>query len=335
MTYKETIPNVSIADLYKKQTQVLRQILDWYDIHPDFDKPISSQHISDDTTCVEELKKAAFDLAHIALADDYNIYVGFQYFKFIENTEPIEERIKQGIRGKRSSRINFDLYKEAVRLANNEGYVLQLAQTVLDENPEIFPLVAEITPPINSKIQTVIKTIDRYTDRYQIPRLPIDDRLAVDFINAAGEIAGMDYDCIIGVLNAGAPIPIILEILGKKTGYIEWHRNSKKIPKWRKTTIDIDIIGNPQKILVCENDVSTGATLKKIIPYLEELRPSQVDVCFHSPVWFPMQQVMSTIPFYTNYFHIKTLNKKQFINYLDQMNKCCKIWNSVIDQTVL
>lgn len=327
MTYKETTPNVSIADLYKKQTEVLRQILDWYDIHPNFDRPIAQQHISDDENCIEQLKKAAFDLARVAIIDDYNIYAAFKYFKFIENTKPIEERIKQGIRGKRSGKVNFHLYKEAVRLSDNEENNLQLAQAVLDEDPEIFPLVAEITPPVNSKIQAVRNNIDVYSDRYQIPRLPIDDRVVVDLINAAGEIACMDYDYIVGVLNAGAPIPIILEILGKKTGYIEWHKNSKKDPEWKKTGVDINTIGQPQKILVCENDVSTGTTLKRIIPFLEELRPNQIDVCFHSPTWFPMTEVMQTIPFYTNYFHVRTFNKKNFISHLDQINK-----NSIVIQ---
>lgn len=322
---------ISTKELYRENQQRLQNILNWYDIRPDFDKPISQQHISDDENCIIQLKKATHDLAQAALADDNSIYNAFRYFRFLEKNNIIEERAKQGIRSRKSGSINFDLYKEAIKLTNNEEEIMSLFQVVINEDPHLLHLILECTPFIKSKIEAIKKTIDIYSDLYHIPRLPIDDKLTVDFINASGEIAHIDYDCIVGVLNAGAPIPILLDILGKKTGYIEWHRDSEKHPEWRKIGINTHIvIDKPQKILVCENDVSTGTTLEKIIPYLEELNPHQVDVCFHSPAWFPMTEVMSTIPFYANYFHIKTFNKKNFIYHLDQIYKESKVMQTRI-----
>lgn len=87
------------------------------------------------------------------------------------------------------------------------------------------------------------------------------------------------YDTIVGVANAGVAVPTIAHALGHpSTGIVNYHRNwQQKRPYWDKKPLPT----NGGKVLLCENDASTGAILRKVVPFvIRALETESVDVLF-------------------------------------------------------
>ncbi len=135
---------------------------------------------------------------------------------------------------------------------------------------------------LNPLVDEITLLLKDYCSKYGLDEYFIFSRVAI--VNAAMEIAKMDYDLIVPVLRSGVPLALMLEVLGKQVRYIEWHKDWKTGPRWQNMGKDQSgqAVRKGAKILVCENDYNSGDTLNALAPVLKELEPRQVDLCTYT-----------------------------------------------------
>ncbi|MEQ1849711.1 MAG: phosphoribosyltransferase [Candidatus Peribacteraceae bacterium] len=97
--------------------------------------------------------------------------------------------------------------------------------------------------------------------------------------NAAYTLVDENYDLTIGIVHGGAPLANYLHVLDQNVVYLEYHRRWEINPRWRVAGRQCDIRSG-MKILLCEDDVATGKTLKEVARKLDKLNPSSVGICF-------------------------------------------------------
>lgn len=98
-------------------------------------------------------------------------------------------------------------------------------------------------------------------------------------LTAANLLALKDkYDVFIPIATKGLYSGAMAELLGLKTIAVEIHANKRKKPeiRWLDTFAPEDLKG--KRILVLENDIISGATVRAAQTLLASFRPAQVDV---------------------------------------------------------
>jgi len=222
------------------------------------------------------LSQKLLEMAELCYKDDYNIYMAFKYFELLGLKDRIIERINHGIRNK-NGQVCYDLFRATCKYGSEEQ-IKNATDTYVKEEG-IYAI--EDMPYFRERFQEITATVNKYSQFYN---LPVGFAITSEIFNAAMEIKKRDYDLAIGVLRSGAPIAVMLEIMGMETKYLEWSRKWKKGPIWRKIGRDRDVeveIEKPgKKIIVCEHDTYTGTTLKAIAPLIKKLEPQSIDVCF-------------------------------------------------------
>ncbi|MCK9272364.1 hypothetical protein M0P65_02345 [Candidatus Gracilibacteria bacterium] len=135
-------------------------------------------------------------------------------------------------------------------------------------------------PYFKKRIKKINRELKKYCKKYNIP---FKQLLNAESLNMAVETLRNNYDFTIGILGSGTGVAALHEMFGRNVGYMEWHKKWKKEAVWRKIGENEGKVNskNPKKILVCEHDTSTGATLVQLKERFEKLYPkSIVDICF-------------------------------------------------------
>ena len=96
-------------------------------------------------------------------------------------------------------------------------------------------------------------------------------------ITAANEIY-QDYDFSVPIASAGLFSANIFEIFGLKPIPIEYHRKIKENPKWHESPEKI----RGKKIIVFEDDVITGQTLRAVGKEIRKFSPARLDILLNT-----------------------------------------------------
>lgn len=137
-------------------------------------------------------------------------------------------------------------------------------------------------------------------------------------INAAMEIKRMNYDLAIGILNGGSTLAHLVEMSGVETRYLEWRRNWKRAPIWKKMGGNQAKVQQADRILLIEDDAVTGSTLRAVQPLIENLNPSQVDVCFWNSIGKLSFEAARGLDFFEKIMHVSMLNHADILDKMDE-----------------
>lgn len=182
----------------------------------------------------------------------------------------------------------------------------------------------DMLPFFKKKIRKINSELERYCKKYNIPYKQL---LNAESLNMAVETLRNRYDLVIWILGSGTGVAALHEICGRNVGYMEWHKNWKKEAIWKNIGENKfwKMQKNPKKILVCEHDTSTGATLAQLKEKFEKLYPeSEVDICFLYDFWKNSDFVHKT------WFFKKCINPKETrqIDFFDNIEILYKIVSS-------
>jgi hypothetical protein len=115
-----------------------------------------------------------------------------------------------------------------------------------------------------------------YQRKHQVPQ----GMYHVHGADAAGELHARSYDLAIGVCRRGTAVASLMEMLGSRVRYAEWHADWTVPPRWRKAGTHTDRVRQADRVLVCEHDTAQGRTLRALRPFIDKLNPTGVDVHF-------------------------------------------------------
>ena len=209
----------------------------------------------------------------------------------------------------------FNAVQSGTRVEKRNATARYLSHIQIDRNFE------NGLPFYTEKIEAIRKELTRYCETHAIP---LTQKITARTINLAMETLREEYDLVIGVLNSGSPVAAIHEIFGRQVRYVEWHRNWKRPPIWRKVGSNMTPIkvNSVSKILVCEHDTHSGTTLQALLPYIEKLNPKTVDICFledihgvnhsHANCFETLRAIMNSteVPQHRLYDHVIQLGKQ-------------------------
>ncbi|EKD65840.1 MAG: hypothetical protein ACD_49C00079G0004 [uncultured bacterium (gcode 4)] len=179
-------------------------------------------------------------------------------------------------------------------------------------------------PYFKTKIDKINSQLEKYCKKYNIP---FKQLLNAESLNMAVETLRNNYDLTIWILGSGTGVAALHEMFGRNVGYMEWHKKWKKEAVWRKIWENEWKINskNPKKILVCEHDTSTWATLTQLKERFEKLYPeSIVDICFLYDFWKNADFVDNV------WFFRKCINPREIVQvyFFDNIEILYKMVNS-------
>ena len=278
----------------------------------DMHTPLAEQELKLSDKEKERLKQLALNVAQAAALND-NIFESFNFFRWLSMEEKIKERAKQSIRH-RNGQIHLDLVLAVAEYGTEEE--------ALDSYRQLFSQMGlmgvDAYPVIKEKFKNIEARFNEFLEKNSYEFLA---SFTPEFLNAALELREKNYDLAIGVLNGGGPMAMFLEFLGTQAKYIEWHRDWKKGPVQRKIGPNKSPISKGKKILICENDTQTGATLKAIIPFLKKLKPEQIDVSFLVDLHGTNHLIVENSLFYKNAFNLGEFSPANFVDNLIKLEK--------------
>lgn len=132
---------------------------------------------------------------------------------------------------------------------------------------------------ISKQMEEVTILSSEYVTEYS---LPTTWKPLPSLINAAMVISKEGYDLAIPVLGSGAHLGNFVEMAGINTKYIEYHRDSPNTPpKWipigRNAKVE-KVPENVERIILIEDDIRSGGTIEALMPEIDRLNPSQIDL---------------------------------------------------------
>lgn len=146
-----------------------------------------------------------------------------------------------------------------------------------------------LSPEIHQRASAIASGVEKYC---AMKGLPYHSRgySFVRLVSMAGEIASTkEYHLAIGVLRSGAPLAVLMELLGVKTAFIEPNRGSGHEPVWWQRQPNFK---PTQRVIVCEDDCKTGKTLAivahQVIPHVQR---ADLVMCAET---IPVQEVATT-----------------------------------------
>jgi len=179
-------------------------------------------------------------------------------------------------------------------------------------------------PYFKKRITKINSQLKKYCQKYNIPFKQI---LNAESLNMTVETLRNNYDLTIWILGSGTGVAALHEICGRNVWYMEWHKKWKKEAVWRKIWENEWKVNskNPKKILVCEHDTSTWATLVQLKERFEKLYPeSIVDICFLYDFWKNSDFVDNV------WFFRKCINPREIVQvyFFDNIEILYKMVNS-------
>lgn len=231
---------------------------------------------------IERVREAMRQVVQVALGEDRDLFIACEYIHVLKEPELIQERLKTGIR-ESDGRASFELKLAALRWGDKGTQQRAIAE-YREDNPQLAtacPTTIEVAfISAHSLVEKTVLRIREEVHQYEAKYKLVPKSGGFTHINAAAEIQrSQNYDLAVGVLNSGALLANHLEVAGQETRYLEWHRRWKKNPTWRRIGKNTTEIRHAARILICENDISEGTTMEKILPYIDRLNPEQVDLC--------------------------------------------------------
>ena len=262
---------------------------------------------------IEGIKSLMLEVANLAVVHDANLYLAFQYFETLGLKNRIKERVDKGCRTE-SGELYYDLTLASLEYGSDDQAENVLREWVTDKQRGDFPEAFQGTKYFKERLPVIREAYKEFAQKNNLPDSIVNmgGLNTTDLINAAIELKKMNYDVVIGVLKSGIHVATIMDFLGQNTRFIEWHKHWKSGPRLKKIGSDISPITSAQKILICEQDAHTGATLNALIPFIEKLNPEKVDVSF----WIDEQRQNQAKIDESNYYDEQFLVGKIPFNHL-------------------
>ncbi len=253
----------------------------------------------------EEIRLKLLRVANQTISEDKNLRLAFAFLRCAGYPEPIKARIEKGIRTS-SDQLSYDLMKAMCLYGDPQQIATHLPEYIAERG------LIDMNDFFEGDLWRLRNAHEHYNLKYGLPNLDLD----AEIINAAHEVLSMKYDLVIGILNGGALLPSLLEMLGQNVRYLKWRRHWARPPMLWRVGKEISPIQKANRILVCEDDIATGTTLQKVAPVIRRFHPEQVDVC----CYLERNNVaaLQEIGFYNNFFRVQDLEKKDFYSHLRQ-----------------
>ncbi len=216
---------------------------------------------------LEELRDRVRWLVRACLALNES-YRWLQYSEILGDTDGIRARIARGICTE--GRPHYDLYQATLDYGTDAQRDDAVRQYVPECGEDSF-----WSSRLGMNLWSGISTgMGAYMARHAIPNVI----LTPESVSGAGELHACGYDLAVGMATRGTAAAATLEVLGTPARYAEWHGYWKVGPRWKPVGADRSRIHSAARILVCEHDIHTGATLAALRPFIDRLNPEQVDV---------------------------------------------------------
>jgi hypothetical protein len=137
-------------------------------------------------------------------------------------------------------------------------------------------------------------------------------------LNAVAELSEQEpYDLTIGVVRGGVNVPNLLHAHGWPLAYLEHHTHWQRSPIWRTIAGKHVEIRKGMRLLLCEDDASSGGTLQKVTAKLKAAGASQVDLCFTGASFEHSKECAETAGGFERIFHsVQLPQTKVYTNML-------------------
>ncbi len=285
---------------------------------------IKQKKISDEAKAllINEMKEKLLELADATFSKGNSFYPGLQIYESLGKIDTIKDRVARGHKDS-NGRLNYDLARATLDYGTEEQ-AEELMKDWLSERPVDSTTLHTFseTRYFKEKLDIIRENYKKFAVKNKLPeKLPNINNLVsnLEFLNAAVELKKQGHDLAIGVLNSGIHLAQLLDYLGQKTRYVEWHRGWKKSPIWKNIGSDTSKILHEDTILLCEHDVSSGSTLSAMIPFLEKLKPKEVEVSFWIDYNNTNKQKTAQLEFYKKSFLIKEISTENFTKNINEV----------------
>src|SRR3989344_5812790 len=256
-----------------------------------------------------EFREAFTEVAEAALAQDTSLYTAFRYFKALGREDKIRERVQKGyptIDGDH----NFDLLRACLEYGTDAQAESALREFLKGSSPK-YTILEQLqeTRYFKERLEIIERAYNQFAQQSGLRNLPRISHAAskIDLINGAQELRKRNYNLAIGVMRSGEPLAGLLDFLGQRTRYVEWHLGWKKQPTWRNIGSNRLRVKQAKSILLCEHDTETGATLRALIPFLQSLHPDKVDISFWIDYHHRNERRVKESGFYNEQFLIRDM----------------------------
>ncbi len=322
--------------VYEKELKSCITDLDRMGLTFQFHQPAHAEYEIDEKTDITEhekqelrqlLKKRLFRLADVCFDTDRNIFIGLQIYRHYRNIDAIKQRLQKGIYTR--GFINSDLVKATLDF-EEEVQSEQALHTLIQAG--MSPEPCANTAYMERRMKPIKEAYRMFARKHHLPEtIPeiYDENDRCLYINAAMELRKRGYDLAIGVLNSGIKTAQLLDFFGQATKYAEWHRDWKQPPAWRNIGGGRKPETQTGKILLCEHDTNSGATLKALIPFLQKLKPRQVDVVVQLDVHQKAKSNIEALGYYTG---IELVQNIPYTNFIANLNQAAEYARSVLGQ---
>lgn len=204
------------------------------------------------------LLKALQDKDEIALriAADICILVGDQ----VKIAKMLPHLLAAGIS------LNFYTFRpvaECLPLESNNLKVITKRILAQGHTASSIRSVSHAIPGIDKRVALINEKIASFAAQRNIPYRCKGPGFMSSIITMAGELMRYRYDLVIGVCKGGVPVPLIMQLLGRKDpiAFIHCERGSDIKSSWIQQAPDLS---QARRVLICEDDIDTGATLQKL-----------------------------------------------------------------------
>lgn len=128
----------------------------------------------------------------------------------------------------------------------------------------------------------LLEKMERIYNQYSIPLIQYPD---VHHLFLANQyFIEQGFDLVIGIHTRGSMLPFLIDLHGDiPVKIIEYHRSwKKKEPFFRKLGLQRPTNGPFKKVVICENDIASGTTLNKVIPFIQKkFNPKEIHISLH------------------------------------------------------
>lgn len=293
---------------FSEENKKLQHYLDFFHDRIILDKPLREQTGNFSKEVSQQFEEQARLVADAGLNRDTNLYMAFKCLEFLGEEDRIKERMARGVRFGGTDQVSYHLLKATLKYGIEE----QIQKALLEYASEDGIKYIEFADYIQEKLRPISGSFNHYAEKNNLePQL-----LTAEWLNAAFELKKQKYDLIIGVMNSGKYVANLMEFFGEIVRYVEWHRHWKRSPVLRNIGGSTERIHEAKKILICEQDTRSGATLKALIPFLKKFNPAQVDICFLVDHYGTNDKNVKDVGFYQNSFHTYTLPSQDLFKHI-------------------
>lgn len=293
---------------FSEENKKLQHYLDFFRDRIILDKPLREQTGNLSKEVSQQFEEQARLVADAGLNGDTNLYMAFKCLEFLGEEDRVRERVALGLRLNGHDQVSYSLLRATLKYGTEE----QIRKAILEYAAEYGIESIEFADYIQDKLRPISENFNRYAEKSNLePRF-----ITAEWLNAAFELEKQKYDLIVGVMNSGKYIANLMEFFGETVRYVEWHRHWKRSPVLRNIGGSTERIYEANKILICEQDTRSGATLKALIPFLKKLNPAQVDICFWIDHYGINDKNVKDIGFYQNSFHTYTIPSSDLFNHI-------------------